>query len=93
MRKLYTYCSSFYARKSITTEKECVDYLADNDSPILTNEEPRLCDGQLTPVEVSDALSNMQASKTPGNDGLSEELSWIFRYLMPQSSKMSQLCF
>ena len=70
MRKLNTYYSSLYARKSIKTEKECLDYLANISTPILTNEEQHLCEGQLTPVEVFDALSNMQANKTPGNDGL-----------------------
>ena len=59
MRKLNTYYSSLYARKSIKTEKECLDYLADINASILTNEEQHLCEGQLTPVEVFDALSNM----------------------------------
>ena len=78
MRKLNTYYSSLYARKSIKTEKECLDYLADINSPILTNEEQYLCEGQLMPVEVFDALSNMQSNKTPGNDGLSKEFYFAF---------------
>ena len=78
MRKLNTYYSSLYARKSIKTEKECLDYLADINSPILTNEEQHLCEGQLTPMEVFDALSNMQANKTPGNDGLTKEFYLAF---------------
>ena len=78
MRKLNTYYSSLYARKSIKTEKECLDYLADINSPILTNEEQHLCERQLAPVEVFDALSNMQANKTPGNDGLSKEFYLAF---------------
>ena len=78
MRKLKTYYSSLYARKSIKTEKECLDYLADVNSPILTNEEQHLCEGHLTPVEVFDALSNMQSNKTPGNDGLSKEFYLAF---------------
>ena len=65
-------------RKSIKTEKECLDYLADINSPILTNEEQRPCEGQLTPVEVFDALSNTQVNKTPGNDGLSKEFYVAF---------------
>ena len=78
MRKLNTYYSSLYARKSIKTEKECLDYLADINAPILTNEEQHLCEGQLMSVEVFDALSNMQADKTPGNDGLSKEFYLAF---------------
>ena len=78
MRKLNTYYSSLYARKSIKTEKECLDYLADINSPILTNEEQYLCERQITPVEVFDALSNMQSNKTPGNDGLSKEFYLAF---------------
>ena len=66
MRKLNTYYSSLYARKSIKTEKECLDYLADINSPILTNEEQHLCEGQLMLVEVFYALSNLQSNKTPG---------------------------
>ena len=78
MRKLNTYYSSVYAKKSIKTEKECLDYLADINSPILTNEEQRLCEGQLSPVEVFDALTNMQANKTPSNDGLSKKFHHAF---------------
>ena len=37
-----------------------------------------LCEGQLTPVEVFDTLSNMQSNKTPGNDGLSKEFYIAF---------------
>ena len=59
MRKLNTYYSSLYSRKSIKTEKECLDYLADINSTILTNEEQHLCEGHLKPAEVFDALSNM----------------------------------
>ena len=78
MRKLNTYYSSLYTRKSIMTEKECLDYFADINSPILTNEGQHLCEGQLTPVEVFDALSNMQSNKTPGNDCLSKEFYLAF---------------
>ena len=60
------------------TEKECLDFLVDINSPILTNEEHRFCEEQLTPVEVFDALSNMQANKTPGNDGISKEFYFAF---------------
>ena len=78
MRKLNTYRSSLYTRKSIKTEKECLDYLADINTPIVTNEEQHLCEGQLMPVEVFDTLSNMQANKTPGNDSLSKEFYLAF---------------
>ena len=94
MRKLNTYYSSLYASKSIKTEKECLDYLADIYSPVLTNEEQHLCEGQLTPVEVFDALSNMQANKTPGNDGLSKELFLaFFNILCPNLLKCLNYAF
>ena len=67
-----------FTQESQLRRKECLDYLADTNSPILTNEEQRLCEGQLTPVEVFDALSDMQANKTPGNDGLSKEFYLAF---------------
>ena len=78
MRELNTCYSSLYARKSIKTEEGFLDYLADVNSPIITNEEQRLCEGQLTPVEAFDAFSNMQANQTLGNDGLSEEYYLAF---------------
>ena len=78
MRELNTYYSSLYARKSIKTEEGCLDYLADINSQIITNEEQRLCEGQLTPVEVFDAFTNMQANQTLGNDGLSKEFYLAF---------------
>ena len=94
MRKLNTYYSSLYARKSIKTEKECLDYLADINLPILTNEEQHLCEGQLTPMEVFDALSNMQANKTPGNDSLSKEFDLaLFNILCPNLLKCLDYAF
>ena len=94
MRKLNTNYSSLYARKSIKTEKECLDYLADINFPILTNEQQCLCEGQLTPVEVFDALSNMQANKTPDNDGLSKEFYLaFFNILCPNLLKCPNYAF
>ena len=78
MKQLKTFYSSLYSRKSVKTEKECFDYLADINTPALSEDDQTLCDGQITLNEIFVALNNMASNKTPGNDRLSKEFYLAF---------------
>ena len=78
MKQLKTFYSSLYSRKSVKTEKECFDYLADINTPALSEDDQTLCDGQITLNEIFGALNNMASNKTPGNDGPSKEFYLAF---------------
>ena len=78
MKQLKTFYSSLYSRTSVKTEKECSDYLADINTPALSEDDQTLCDGQITLNEIFGALNNMVSNKTPGNDGFSKEFYLAF---------------
>ena len=78
MKQLRTFYSSLYSRKSVKTEKECFDYLADINTPALSEDDQTLCGGQITLNEILGALNNMASNKTPGKDGLSKEFYLAF---------------
>ena len=60
------------------TEKECLEFLADINIPLLSSDNQKVCDTSLTLMELYDALNGMPASKTPGNDGLTKEFYIAF---------------
>ena len=55
------------------TEIDCCNYLKTLKLPRLTDDECRLCEGELTKRECWEALQTMGNNKNPGNDGLSKE--------------------
>ena len=59
-------------KTSLKTEKECLDYLSQANTPRLSREEKGLCEGKLTLQECWDALSSMKNGKSPGGDGLTK---------------------
>ena len=60
------------------SEKECLEFLADINTPVLSSDNQKVCDTSLTLMELYDALNGMPASKTPGNDGLTKEFYIAF---------------
>ena len=60
------------------TEKECLHYLSQVNTPRLSPGEKGLCEGKLTLQERWDALSSMTNGKSPGNDGLTKEFYTAF---------------
>ena len=75
LKKFYSY---LYTRKSLKSEKECLEFLADINTPLLSSDNQKVCDTSLTLMELYDALNGMPASKTPGNDGLTKEFYIAF---------------
>ena len=64
------------------TEKDCSEYLANLNCPILTEDERRACKGMLSQGEIYNSFKDLPANKTPGNDGLSKEFYSAFYDLL-----------
>ena len=56
----------------------CRSFLKDIDTPYLTCEQRKLCEGELTENEIFDALTGIDNNKSPGNDGLTKEFYRTF---------------
>ena len=55
------------------TEEECLQYLSNLSTPVLTEDEKSLCEGKLTLNECWEALNSMKNGKSPGNEGFTKE--------------------
>ena len=78
LKDLKKFYSSPYTRKSLKTEKECVEFLADINIPLLSSDNQKVYGTCLMLMELYDALNGMPASKTPGNDCLTKEFCIAF---------------
>ena len=74
MSEIKTFYSKLYKNASVKTEKECLQYLSNLSSPVLTEDEISLCEGKLTLNECWKALNSMKSGKSPGNDGFFDDL-------------------
>ena len=70
--------SKLYERHSQKNEQEFLNFLAELNTPKLSVDDQRLCEGKLMVTEFWNALSAMQNNKTPGNDGLTKEFYLCF---------------
>ena len=68
-----SFYSTLYKKRNDKTETDCYNYLKTLKLPRLTDDESRLCKGELTKRECWEALPTMGNNKSPGNDGLSKE--------------------
>ena len=68
-----SFYSTLYKKRNDKTETDCYNYLKALKLPRLTDDESRLCKGELTKRECWEALPTMGNNKSPGNDGLSKE--------------------
>ena len=67
-----------YERRSQKTEQECLNFLAELNTPKLSVDDQKSCEGKLMVTEFWNALSAMQNNKTPGNDGLTRRFYACF---------------
>ena len=72
--EIKSFYSELYERRSQKTEQECLNFLAELNTPKLSVDDQRLCEGKLT---VTDALSAMQNNKTPGNDSFTKDFMYV----------------
>ena len=60
--------SNLYSRKSVITEKDCLDYLKSINGPKLSETDKKACEDKLTLQSCWNALNSMKNGKSPGND-------------------------
>ena len=76
------------------TEEECLQYLSNLSTPVLTEYEKSLCGGKLTLNECWEALNSVKNRKSPGNDGFTKEFYVsFFGELGPLLLKTFNYCF
>ena len=83
--ELKRFYKNLYAKQSLKTEKDCLEYLSKLNAPKLRESDRSICEGKLTLNECWLTLSFMKNGKSPGNDGLTkefyvcffEELGWL----------------
>ena len=73
MSEIKAFYSKLYKKTSVNTEEECLQYLSNLRTPVLTEDEKSLCEGKLTLNECWEALNSMKNGKRPGNDGFTKE--------------------
>ena len=78
IRRMKSFYSTLYCRKSSMCEKQCMDYLAEINTPVLSSEMIDLCDNHITLNEIFTALNAMSSNKTPSNDGLTKKFYLAF---------------
>ena len=78
MKNLEKMYASLYTKKSLKTEKECLKYLVEINTPVLSVCNREICDAPITLTDIFNALNSMQANKSPGIDGLTKELYIAF---------------
>ena len=77
-KEIKSFYQSLYSRKSLKTEKQCLDYLKDINTPKITTQQKMVCEEKLTVKECFDTLLTMSNGKSPGNDGLTKEFYVCF---------------
>ena len=82
LSEVRAYHTNLYSRRSLHTEKGCLEYLANLKCPILIEDERGACEGMLSQGGIYNSLKDLPANKTPGNDGLSEEFYLAFYDLL-----------
>ena len=70
--------SKLYERCSQKTEQECLNLLAELNTPKLSVDDQKSCEGKLVVTKFWNALSAMQNNKTPRSDGLTTEFYVCF---------------
>lgn len=73
-------CRHFYGDlyTAVPVEQQEIEFFLGSIDKSLSHEEQNLLEGPVTLSEVSEALSSMEAGKTPGSDGLSAEFYRTF---------------
>ena len=66
-----SFYSTLYKKRNNKTETNCSNYLKTLTLPRLTDDDCRLCEGELTKMKCWETLQTMGNNKGPGNDGLS----------------------
>ena len=63
MSEIKAFYSKLYKKTSVKTEEECLQYLSNLSTPVLTEDEKSFCEGKLTLNECWEALNSMKMGK------------------------------
>ena len=66
LQEIKGFYNSFQTRKSLKTEQECLNYLNDINTPLLSEHESLSCEGKLTLKEIYLALESIPGNKPQG---------------------------
>ena len=77
-KEIKSFHENLYIKKSLKTERECLEYLSRINTPHLSQSDKASCEGKLTLQSIWEALISMKNGKTPGNDGLTKEFYVCF---------------
>ena len=78
LSSIKSFYSTLYKKRNNRTETDCSNHLKTLNLPRLTDDEFRLCEGELTERECWEALlQTMGNNKSPGSDGLSENYMFV----------------
>ena len=67
-----------FRKKKINSKEVTAHYLKDISQPKVTKEQSDQCEGEITKIEVKEALGNMVCNKKPANDDLTSQLYETF---------------
>ena len=84
LKHIKHFYEDLYSTRSCKTELDCFEYLSPVNTPTLSRNESKSCEGKLNLNEIYDALKSMPSNKSPGNDGLSKEFYLCFFDLLGQ---------
>ena len=81
-QKINNHVFSFYKKlfeeKLQDDSKKLLEFLKDIPVPSLTEEQKKICEGEVTEKEIYQSLISMENKKSPGNDGLTKEFYCTF---------------
>ena len=66
LQEIKGFHNSLYAGKSLKTEQECLNYLTDINTPLLSEHESLSCEGRLTLKEIYQVLESMPEGNPQG---------------------------
>ena len=78
LKTIKEHFNGLFKSKSNRSEEECVEFLKNYPVPKVAEADKILCDRIITTKEGFEALKQMGASKSPGNDGLTKEFYMHF---------------
>ena len=70
--ELKNFYSGLYKKRFTKTEQACMQYLAYKNTPKLSEEKQKQCEGKLTLKEIWNSFASMKNGKSPGINGMSK---------------------
>ena len=75
---IFSFYQKFFEERPQNDTKKISEFLKDIPIPLLTEEQKKICEDELTEKEIHQSLTSMENNKSPGNDGLTKEFYCTF---------------